>query len=64
MTYILWLFGISFALALGAFRLHGYLAGPDGRPGAASMAAYVFGWLCMLTALIAGIFLLTVLISG
>jgi hypothetical protein len=56
-------FGGSVVVTVVAFWLHRRLAGSAGRPGAASMAAFVVGWLGALTALLTGAFLLTVAIS-
>ena len=56
-------FGASVVLTVGSFWLHGRLAGTAGRPGAASMLAFVLGWLCALTALLTGAFLLMVAVS-
>jgi len=53
-------FGGSALLTVVAFWLHRQLAGVAGRPGAASMAAFVLGWLGALTALLTGAFLLVV----
>ena len=53
-------FGASAALTVLSFWLHGRLAGNTGRPGAMSMAAFVVGWLMVLTALCTGAFLLMV----
>ncbi len=53
----------AIVLAVLAFRLHGQWAGTEGRPGAASMAAFVAGWLLAITAVITGVFLLMVLVS-
>jgi hypothetical protein len=43
-----------------SFWLHARLAGTQGRPGPFSMAAFVLGWLSVLTALLTGAFLLVV----
>ena len=48
----------SFILAVLAFRAHGRWAGAGERPGLVSMLAFVFGWLCVLTTLFTGGFLL------
>lgn len=64
MAFVVWLFVGSAVLAAVAFWLHGRLAGPTGRPGARSMAAFVLGWLATLSALMAGLFLLTALVGG
>ena len=53
-------FGASIVMTVVSFWLHGRLAGTAGRPGAASMLAFVLGWLGALTALLTGAFLLTV----
>ncbi|MGE3272478.1 MAG: hypothetical protein AB7P40_27280 [Chloroflexota bacterium] len=45
-----------------SFWLHHKLAGSEGRPGLASMLAFVLGWLSVMTTLITGIFLLVVLL--
>ncbi len=58
------IFAASAASSATAFWAHGRLAGESGRPGAASMAAFVVGWLAMLTALLTGIFLITLLAGG
>jgi hypothetical protein len=58
------LFGVSVALTVMSFWLHGRLAGTEGRPGASSMAAFVLGWLSALTALLTGLFLLMVAVRG
>jgi hypothetical protein len=57
-------FGTSAVLTFISFWLHGRLAGTAGRPGAASMLAFVFGWLSALTALLTGAFLLLLAVSG
>jgi hypothetical protein len=51
-------FGGATVCTFAAFWLHGRLAGTSGRPGAASMFAFVLGWLGALTALLTGLFLL------
>jgi hypothetical protein len=56
-------FGGSVIVTIAAFWLHRQLAGSAGRPGAASMAAFVLGWLAVLTALLTGAFLLLVVVS-
>lgn len=56
-------FGGSAILTVVAFWLHRRLAGAGERPGGASMAAFVLGWLSALTALLTGAFLLTVAVS-
>jgi hypothetical protein len=53
----------SVGLTVLSFWLHARLAGAAGRPGPASMAAFVLGWLCALTALLTGGFLLMVALS-
>ncbi len=58
------IFGASAVLTALSFWLHGRLAGPEGRPGAASMGAFVLGWLSVLAALITGAFLLIVAVRG
>jgi hypothetical protein len=58
------IFGASAALTVVGFWLDGLLAGTKGRPGAASMVAFVLGWLSGLTALLTGLFLLMVAVSG
>jgi hypothetical protein len=55
--------GTTVVLTIVAFWLHGRLAGTTGRPGLASMLAFVFGWLSALTALLTGAFLLLVAVS-
>jgi hypothetical protein len=55
--------GASAGLTIVAFWLHGRLAGAEGRPGLASMLAFVLGWLGALTALLTGAFLLLVVLS-
>lgn len=57
-------FGGSAVLTLVAFWLHRRRAGSEGRPGAASMLAFVLGWLSALTALLTGAFLLLVAAGG
>jgi len=57
-------FGGSAVSTLVAFWLHHRLAGSEGRPGAASMLAFVLGWLSALTALLTGAFLLLVAVGG
>ncbi len=57
-------FAGSVVLAIAAVWLHQRLAGDTGRPGAASMVAFVVGWLAVLTALFTGLFLVTVLVGG
>ena len=57
------IFGASVVLTVVSFWLHGRLAGTAGRPGAASMLAFVLGWLSALTALLTGAFLLMVATS-
>ena len=56
-------FGGSAVLAIVAFWLHRRLAGSAGRPGGASMAAFVLAWLGAMTALLTGAFLLMVAVS-
>ena len=56
-------FGASVVMTVISFWLHGRLAGTAGRPGAASMLAFVLGWLSALTALLTGAFLLMVSMS-
>jgi hypothetical protein len=56
-------FGISVVLTVVAFWLHRRLAGSAGRPGGASMAAFVLAWLGALMALLTGAFLLMVAVS-
>ncbi|MCC6178855.1 MAG: hypothetical protein IT305_26405 [Chloroflexi bacterium] len=51
-------FGGSVICTVAAFWLHARLAGTVGRPGLASMFAFVLGWLSALTALLTGLFLL------
>ena len=58
------IFGASAVLTVVSFWFHGRLAGHEGRPGAASMGAFVLGWLSVLTALLTGAFLLMVAVSG
>jgi hypothetical protein len=58
------IFFASAVLTIVSFWLHGRLAGTEGRPGAASMGAFVLGWLSVLTALLTGAFLLMVAVSG
>ena len=53
----------SLVFTVASFWLHGRLAGTAGRPGPASMAAFVVGWLSILTALCTGGFLLMVAVS-
>ena len=57
-------FGASAVVTAVSFWLHGRLAGSEGRPGAASMTAFVLGWLSVLTALLTGVFLLMVALRG
>jgi hypothetical protein len=45
--------------AVAAFVAHGRLAGTGERAGCSSMVAFVIGWLAVLTALITGVFLLS-----
>ena len=64
-TTVLGVFLGSVLLAIGSFWLHGWLArGGTGRPGPASMAAFVFGWLCVLTAAMTGLFLASLARGG
>jgi hypothetical protein len=56
-------FGGSAVLTIVAFWLHRRLAGSAGRPGGASMAAFVLVWLGAMTALLTGAFLLMVAVS-
>jgi hypothetical protein len=56
-------FGASVVFSVVSFWLHGRLAGTAGRPGVASMLAFVLGWLSALTALLTGAFLLMVALS-
>jgi hypothetical protein len=58
------IFGASAAATVVSFWLHGRLAGAEGRPGPASMIAFVLGWLSVLTALLTGVFLLMVAVRG
>ena len=58
------IFGASAVVTVVSFWLHGHLAGSEGRPGAASMIAFVLGWLSVLTALLTGTFLLVVTVRG
>jgi len=55
---IMTVFGSSATLTLISFWLHARLAGTGERVGPLSMAAFVFGWLCALTAFLTGVFLL------
>jgi hypothetical protein len=57
------LFGSSAVLTIVSFWLHARLAGTGERVGPLSMAAFVFGWLCVLTALLTGAFLLTMAVT-
>jgi hypothetical protein len=57
------IFGTSAVLTILAFWLHRRFAGSAGRPGGASMAAFVLGWLTALTALLTGSFLLLMAVS-
>ncbi len=64
-TTVLGVFVGSIVLAVASFWLHGRLArGGTGRPGPASMAAFVFGWLCVLAAAMTGLFLATLVFGG
>lgn len=56
-------FGGSVVVTIVAFWLHRRLAGTGERAGAASMAAFVLGWLSVLTALLTGAFLLMVAVN-
>jgi hypothetical protein len=47
-------------MTIVSFWLHARLAGTHGRPGPFSMAAFVLGWLSVMTAVLTGVFLLTV----
>ena len=58
------IFGGSAVVTVVSFWLHGRLAGTEGRPGAASMMAFVVGWLSVLTAVLTGTFLLMVAVRG
>lgn len=53
----------SLVVTVVSFWLHVRLAGSVGRPGPASMAAFVLGWMGVLTALCTGGFLLMVALS-
>jgi len=55
---IVFVFVGSAILTLICFWLHRRLAGSGEWPGPASMAAFVLGWLSVLTALLTGVFLL------
>ena len=48
----------SAVLAALSFLAHGRWAGTGERAGCLSMLAFVLGWLCVLTALLTGAFLL------
>ena len=54
---------VSCAVAIAAFVAHRRLAGTAERAGLLSMLAYVLGVLAVLTALITGGFLLSVILS-
>jgi hypothetical protein len=61
---IVMLFGGPTIATFVLFWLHNRLAGTVGRPGPASMFAFVLGWLCVMTAVITGMFLLLVLLRS
>jgi hypothetical protein len=46
-----------------SFWLHARLAGTGERVGPVSMAAFVLGWLCVITAVVTGMFLLMVAVT-
>jgi hypothetical protein len=50
----------SIVLAVLAFRAHVRWAGSGERAGLTSMLAFVFGWLCVITAVFTGSFLLLI----
>ncbi len=50
-------FAGSLVLAVASFWAHRAWAGSGERAGFVSMMAFVFGWLCVLTALLTGGFL-------
>jgi hypothetical protein len=56
-------FAGSAVLTIVAFWLHRRLAGSAGRPGGASMAAFVLAWLSALAAFLTGTFLLIMAVS-
>lgn len=60
---IMTIFGASATLTIVSFWFHARLAGTGERVGPLSMAAFVLGWLCALTALLTGAFLLTVAVT-
>ena len=55
-------FGGGIVMTVVSFWLHSRLAGTEGRPGPASMFAFVLGWLSVMTTVITGVFLLVVLL--
>jgi hypothetical protein len=56
-------FGASTVLTFASFWLHTRTAGTGERVGPFSMGAFVFGWLCALTAFVTGAFLLMVALT-
>ncbi len=56
-------FGSSTVLTLISFWLHTRLAGTGERVGPVSMAAFVSAWLCALTAVLTGAFLLMIVVT-
>jgi hypothetical protein len=46
-----------------SFWLHARFAGTGERAGPVSMAAFVLGWLCVITAVLTGTFLLMVTVT-
>lgn len=62
-TAVLLVFLGALATFAAAFWAHSRWAGPGERVGPVSMAAFVVGWLALITAAITGVFLLTLLVS-
>jgi hypothetical protein len=57
-------FVVACVAAVAAFWAHGRLAGSGERPGLISMLAFVIGWLAVLLAIITGVFLAGLRVSG
>ena len=54
------LFFAASVLAVAAFAAHRRLAGTGERAGCLSMLAFVVGWLAVVTAVMTGVFLLSI----
>jgi hypothetical protein len=61
-TIVAVFFGAVMATVV-SFWLHARLAGTGERVGPISMAAFVLGWLCVITAVLTGTFLLVIVVT-